>query len=80
MQKVYYIIRDNGDGSQSVKWYKGSQFTAKQLEESAAADPYDSYQSGDGVQITMLGFPDSVDLDNIVGIHWEDDLPGAYEY
>lgn len=68
MQTVHYVILDNGDGSQSVEWYRG--VTYKELEEFCEKDEYDSYQSGDGIQITQVSFPDSVNLDDIVGIHW----------
>lgn len=80
MQQVHYIIRDNGDGSQSVEWYKGSDFTADELIEAADNDKYDSYQSGDGVQLTTLEFPDNFNLEDISGITWQDLLPGVYDY
>ena len=80
MQTVYYIIRDNGDGSQSVEWYKGSQFDEEKLVEACENDKYDSYQSGDGVQIRTLEFPDNFDLNSIVGIVWRTDYPESYSY
>lgn len=80
MQQVHYIIRDNGDGSQSVEWYKNSDFTAEELFEAANTDKYDSYQSGDGVQLATLEFPDYFNLDEIKGIDWKDQLPGVYDF
>lgn len=80
MQQVHYIIRDNGDGIQSVEWYKGSDFTADELYEAADNDKYDSYQSGDGVQLTTLEFPDNFNPEDISGISWCAALPGVYEY
>lgn len=80
MQQVHYIISDNGDGSQSVEWYKGTAFTAKQLIESAENDRYNSYASGDGVQLTTLEFPDNFNLEDISGISWCDSLPGVDNY
>lgn len=80
MQKVHYIISDSGDGSQSVEWYKGADFTAEQLLEAAENDKYGSYQSGDGVQLTTLEFPDNFNLEDISGISWRDLLPGVYDF
>ena len=80
MQQAHYIIRDNGDGSQSVEWYKGSDFTADQLFEAVDNDKYASYQSGDGVQLTTIGFPDYFNLDEIVGIDWCYELPRVYDF
>lgn len=80
MKQAHYIIRDNGDGSQGINWYKGSEFTEDELLDSAENDKYDTYASGDGVQLTTLEFPDSFDLDQIEGITWETQLPGVYDY
>ena len=70
MQKLYTVIRDNGDGSQSVEWRKlMSDEIHEQLEQR------DSYQSGDGVQIQEYKFPDTIDLDlwaQINHITWAD--------
>lgn len=78
MQTVYTIIADNGDGSQRVEWYKGSEFSHDELVDAASAD--DAYASGDGVQISRLRFPANFDLDNIEGVLWEKLLPGVYDY
>jgi len=80
MQQAHYIIHDNGDGSQSVEWYKGTDFTADQLYEAANECQWDSYQSGDGVQLTTLEFPDSFNLEDISGISWCDVPPGVDKY
>lgn len=80
MQEVHYIICDNGDGSQSVEWYKGADFTAEQLIEAAEKDKYEQYASGDGVQLTTLEFPDNFNLEDISGINWKNLLPGDYDF
>ena len=80
MQSVYTIIRDNGDGSQSVEWYRGSDFKRDELIEAADADKYNSYASGDGVQLYQLRFPDDFNLDEIEGVQWESRLPGIYDW
>jgi hypothetical protein len=59
MQKVFMVIRDCGDGSQAIEWRK---LWSDEILESLEAD--DSYQSGDGVQMSELQFPDTFDLDN----------------
>lgn len=71
MQTVLYVIRDNGDGSQSVDWYRNC--TESDLREACeASEDVNSYQSGDGVQITELTFPASFDLFSIKGIRWNE--------
>ena len=70
MQRVLYVIRDNGDGSQSVDWYRNC--TYAQLQGFCEKDEYDAYQSGDGIQITTIQFPDSVNLLEIEGIYWHE--------
>ena len=80
MQTVYTIIADNGDGSQRIEWYKGTEFNKDDLIESASQDKYDSYASADGVQVSMLRFADSVDLDAIEGIDWCTQPPGVYDF
>ena len=79
MKLVYCVLADNGDGSQRIEWYKGSEFTREAIIEAAEADKYDSYASGDGVQITCLQFPDYFNLEDMLGICWETQLPGEYE-
>jgi len=80
MQEVHYIITNNGNGSNSVEWYKGCTCTAEQLIKAAETDKYDSYASGDGVQLTTLEFPNNFNLEDISGVTWQDQLPGVYNY
>lgn len=77
-QLVHILIGDSDDGSNHLVFYKGSQFTREQLIEAAEKDKYDTYQSGDGVQITSISFVDSVDLDYHTGFTFETTLPGDY--
>lgn len=77
MTTAYYIIADNGDGSQRVEWYKGTDWSVEQLLTAAELDKYGAYASEDGVQLTILDFPESFDLNSIKGIFWEDYLPGT---
>lgn len=70
MQTVYTVIRDNGDGSQSVEWLK---FMSDKI--LAKLKEIDSYQSGDGVQTREYKFPDSFDIDawaKMNNICWRD--------
>lgn len=71
MQTIYTVIRDCGDGSQTVEWRKLMNVTILEKLENI-----DSYQSGDGVQIREYLFPDDFDLDawaTINYIIWADD-------
>lgn len=70
MQTIYTVIRDCGDGSQTVEWRKN---WSDEILEKLESD--DSYQSGDGVQMCELKFPDSFDLDEFAKvnyIYWSD--------
>jgi hypothetical protein len=77
---VYILIGNSGDGSNHLNFYDGSIFTKEQIYEAADKDKYDSYQSGDGVQIETMEFPDIFDVTTIKGIYFEDVLPGIYDY
>lgn len=71
MKFAYLVIRDNGDGSQSIEWHRTMY---KEKQERLAED--DSYQSGDGVQINALKFPGNFDLDGfgkLNNIFWYED-------
>ena len=70
MQTIYTVIRDCGDGSQTVEWRKTWSDAILDTLESI-----DCYQSGDGVQMRELHFPDILDLDvwaHINNIDWAD--------
>lgn len=57
MKTIYMVIGDAGDGSNFIEWHKTmSDEKIDKLGED------DSYQSGDGVQVTKLKFPDNFDL------------------
>lgn len=79
MQTVYTLISDSGDGTQHIEWYKGSEFSKDDLIEAASNDKYNSYSSGDGVQLSIIRFPDSLDLDAVEGINWCTKFPGVYD-
>jgi hypothetical protein len=70
MQTIYTVIRDCGDGSQTVEWRKlMSDDIIEKLGEN------NSYQSGDGVQTKEYKFPDSFDIEawaKINHISWAD--------
>ena len=65
MQTVYTVIRDTGDGSQSVEWRKN---WSDEIHEKLEQD--DSYQSGDGVQVREIHFPDGFDLDMFAKVNY----------
>lgn len=71
MKFAYLVIRDNGDGSQTIEWHR----TMSEDKEAKLAED-DSYQSGDGVQITELKFPGNFDIDGfgkLNNIFWYED-------
>lgn len=71
MKSVFMVIVDAGDGSQWVEWHK---FMSDEKIEKLGDN--DCYQSGEGVQVTKLNFPEILDLDNWARINhitwWED--------
>lgn len=76
MKKLLILIGNSGDGSNHLRFFDGDKFSKSQIAEAAEKDPYDSYQSGDGIQIYALDFPDSTDFSNI---SLETVLPGQKE-
>lgn len=68
MAKISFIICNSGDGSNHLIWLKGAvtREMAEQLEEQ---DP-EMYSSGDGVQVTVLDFPDEFSIDGWAGINY----------
>lgn len=71
MKFAYLVIRDNGDGSQSIEWHRTM---SKEKKERLAED--DSYQSGDGVQIKALKFPGNFDIEGFTKLNhifWQED-------
>lgn len=70
MQTIYTVIRDNGDGSQSIEWRKV--MNPKVL---IKLESRDDYLSGDGVQIREYIFPSDFDIDawaSVNSIYWAD--------
>ena len=71
-QTIYSVLRDCGDGSQTIEWRKTwSEEVLARLEN----DKYDSYASGDGVQWKEYKFPVDFDIDawaTLNYIYWED--------
>jgi hypothetical protein len=71
MQTIFTVITDCGDGSNNIEWHK-----TMSDEKYAKMEEQDCYQSGDGVQIKQLKFPDDFDLEawaNINNIWWFND-------
>jgi hypothetical protein len=66
---IFLVIRDGGDGSQSIEFFKGSETLDKQSIRERLEDNED-FQSGDGVQITEISFPIGFDLNSIEGIRF----------
>jgi hypothetical protein len=60
MNKLYMIITNSGDGSNSIRWVTDEAVLAKM--EELADDGDESYASGDGLQSQELVFPDGFDL------------------
>lgn len=65
---VCYVIRDCGDGSQYVEWYNN--ITKELLVDLCEQCGDERYQSGDGIQVTEVRFPDGFDVTQIQGISW----------
>lgn len=71
MKSIFMVITDCGDGSNSIEWHK-----TMSDDKYAKMEDQDRYQSGDGVQIKELRFPDMLDLDKwaqVNSIYWADD-------
>jgi hypothetical protein len=73
--KVFLALSDNGDGSQSINWFKD--VTIEQLEKLEEDDP-DTWGSGDGLQYQELDFPDNFDFEAL-GVHYWSTLPTGDE-
>ena len=58
MQKVYGIIRDNGDGSCSMVWFKD-----KSIVESLLGTDPEAFYANEGLVSEELTFPDDLDLE-----------------
>lgn len=74
MKKVYVVITDNGDGSNSLEWHKT--MSPEKEEQLMDNDEYGKYTSGDGFQCTELQLPEGTDLDTFAffnNITWFED-------
>jgi len=58
MQTIFTVITDCGDGSNNIEWHKN--MSDEKLEK---MEEQERYQSGDGVQVRELMFPDDFDLE-----------------
>ena len=71
MKSIFTVITDCGDGSNNIEWHKT--MSDEKLEK---MEEQERYQSGDGVQIKELKFPDDFDLEawaNANHIWWFDE-------
>lgn len=71
MKFAYLVISDNGDGSQSIEWHRT--MSDEKLDK---LESEDRYQSGDGVQVGELKFPDNFDIEGFAklnDIQWYED-------
>lgn len=58
-QKVYGLIRDNGDGSAGIVWFRSMEEVDEMLDEE---NDHEEYWGNEGSPAEELTFPDSVDL------------------
>ena len=60
MTKVYMVIVNCGDGSNSIDWVIDKAVIDRMQE--LADNGEETYASGDGLQVKTLNFPDSFDV------------------
>jgi len=65
MKKLYLVISDNGDGSQSIRMTLDDAVIEHlyQMEDDGELD--DCYQSGDGLQVSSVTIPDECTLETL---------------
>ncbi len=68
MTKVYMVITNSGDGSNSIRWVLDEDVLEKM--EALADDGDESYASGDGLQSRKLVFPDGFDVEAWVKLNY----------
>jgi hypothetical protein len=61
MKKLFCVIVDCGDGSNSFEWYSKSEIIDKIQE--LADKGEERYASGDGLQVREFVFPDDFDVE-----------------
>lgn len=74
MKEVHIVITNCGDGSNSLRWFKSTSYEDLCDLDERTGD-YETWGSGEGVQITTLTFPDDFDLSTLgLSEHsWDDD-------
>jgi len=68
-QEVHIVICNSGDGSNHLRWFKDTSIADLQNLDEVTGD-YETWGSGDGVQITTIKFPAKFDLYSL-GISWD---------
>jgi len=61
MKTISMVITNSGDGSNGIHWVTDA--AVLDIMEERANDGDETYASGDGLQVTELGFPDDFDMD-----------------
>ncbi len=61
MKTISMVITDSGDGSNGIHWVTDEAVLDKMQDLADEGD--EQYASGDGLQVTNLGFPDDFDMD-----------------
>jgi hypothetical protein len=70
MNIIYMIIRDSGDGGQTIDIVKNEEVLDRMAE--LADTGCSGYSSGDGLQCRKITFPDGFDVDAWVKAHFYD--------
>ena len=60
-KRVYFVISDNGDGSNAINWVLDYEVIEKMRELAESGDS--QYSSGEGLQEYSLEFPEDFDID-----------------
>lgn len=60
-KRIYFVISDNGDGSNAINWVLDYEVLEKMRELAESGDS--QYSSGEGLQEYSLEFPEDFDID-----------------
>lgn len=60
-KRIYFVISDNGDGSNAINWVLDYEVLEKMREVAESGDS--QYSSGEGLQEYSLEFPEDFDID-----------------
>lgn len=60
-KRIYFVISDNGDGSNAINWVLDYEVIEKMRELAESGDS--QYSSGEGLQEYSLEFPEDFDID-----------------